>query len=47
MYEAGAELDHPLVRVAAPDRVLPSCRELELEMLPGAAALEQAILALV
>ncbi len=47
VHEEGAELDHPLVRLAAPDAVLPSCRELELEMLPGASDLERAILALV
>jgi len=47
VYEAGCELDAPLVRVAAPDSVLPTSRPLELAMLPGRDDVERAILELV
>ena len=48
LYEAGGvPLRSPVVRVAAADEVLPSCRELEAELLPDRDDLEQAILSLV
>jgi pyruvate/2-oxoglutarate/acetoin dehydrogenase E1 component len=47
LYEAGLPLDAPVARVAAADEALPSCRELEDELLPGREDLEEAILSLV
>jgi pyruvate/2-oxoglutarate/acetoin dehydrogenase E1 component len=45
--ERGLELGAPIVRVAARDEVLPSSKELEAELLPDQADIEDAILSLV